>query len=114
MVRFHTVAIVLFTAALLAIPVLCMAGAAAHACECGEFSECGHEAACSSDPCASILTRPRQVSADVATSIGAPAECAVLATDDGDATLQPARKPRPESPSDEGLPFPRSDIPLRI
>ncbi len=114
MVRIHTVAIVLFTAALLAIPTLCMAGAAAHACECGEFSKCGHEATCSSDPCASILARPRQVSADVATWIGAPTEGVVLVTDDCDATPQPARKPHSESPPDERLPFPRSDIPLRI
>lgn len=114
MVRVHTIAIGLFTAALLAIPALCMAGAAEHACECGEFSECGHEAACSSDPCSSILTRPRQVNADVATSIGVPTACVVLAADDVDSTLQLGWNPHPESPPDGPLPFPRSDIPLRI
>ena len=114
MLRFHTAFIVVFTAALLAIPVLCLAGAAAHACECGEFSDCGHEAACSSDPCASILTRPRQASVDVATSISVPAECVALVDDDSDATVQPARTPHPDSPPDAHLPFPRSDIPLRI
>ena len=114
MVRFHTVAIVLFTAALLAIPALCMGGAAEHACECGEFAECGHEAACSSDPCSNILKRPRQVNADVATSIGVPAACVALAASGVDSTLQPARNPHPESAPDGRLPFPRSDIPLRI
>lgn len=114
MVRFHTLAIGMFTAALLAIPALCMAGAAEHACECGEFAACGHEAACSSDPCSSILTRPRQLSTEIATSFSVPAACVVLAADDVDSTLQPAWNPHPESSPDGRLPFPHSDIPLRI
>ena len=114
MARFHTIAIVLFTAALLAIPALCMAGAAEHACECGEFAACGHEAACSSDPCSRILTRPRPVQADAATSIDVPVACVVLADDGIDSPLQPAWNPHPESPLGERLPFPRSDIPQRI
>ena len=41
--------------AILAMPVLCMAGVLLHPCQCGESIACGHEINCTADPCSDAV-----------------------------------------------------------
>ena len=103
-------------AAILAIPALCMAGATSHECDCGQASECSHETGCLTDPCTSMVVRPRHADADAdadaSTRALIPAALEPQSPETGERVVHPARAPTP--PRHKRLPFPQSDIPLRI
>jgi hypothetical protein len=54
----HRIFIAIMTLSFLTLPLLCTAGVAAHACECGENTCCEteEESQCDADPCASMTT----------------------------------------------------------
>lgn len=94
------------------LPVLCEAGELAHACECAPDAQCGHEDDCHDDPCAGIMaSQPPRVRHEFAvTSLPLIAhQDFVNGPEVVSVTLAVF-----DVPIAATLPFPESDVPLRI
>lgn len=99
--------------ALLAVPLLCMGGMIAHACDCEVDAECEHESTCCNDPCDEITIRNRS-QRDVDVMIAAPAaDCRFLGVDE-DVLAGQSQKVGWPRPLRSNLPYHGSDIPLLI
>ena len=93
-------------------PSLCLAGVLTHPCEPHASQDCSHESACAEDPCGQVVKAQddsAQTSPQLKVSPFPPAllvESGLPAESHRVAEIDPPRKPQ--------LPFPNSDIPLRV
>ena len=102
--------ILVIVAGVLSAPILCAAGVAAHECVCAPVDCCDEEAFCEQDPCDDAYQRENGRQTELETAVAAAQPLAgVEHTVDGYDHLAP-----PASPPSRNLPFPDSDLPLRI
>ena len=94
----------------LAAPVLCTAGVTEHECVCADTDCCDKEVICEQDPCDDAYQRENGRRQDLGTTIAAALPLAGVA----DTTVGHDYCALPAKPPSRNLPFPDSDLPLRI
>jgi hypothetical protein len=106
----ESILILVIVAGVLAAPILCAVGVAAHECVCDPVDCCDEEAFCEQDPCDDGYQRENGRQNELETAGAALRYMAgVEHTADGHGHLAPSA-----SPPSRNLPYPDSDLPLRI
>lgn len=93
-------------------PSLCLAGVLTHPCEPHASQDCRHEPACVEDPCGQILKIQHDPRTDSPQLVISDIPRGFLV--ESDLPLESHRTDEVEPPRKPHLPFPSSDIPLRV
>lgn len=117
MVRLFSNLLVVFV--LLAGPAICIGGLLPHECDCGPGEielECGHEDACTDDPCETFAkaVTDREAGSSLFDELPTLFEVPFATGPEPRAQLAPSAPASPLPPHEPNLPYPRSDRPLRI
>ena len=106
----ESILILVIVGGVLAAPVLCLAGVAAHECVCDPVECCDEEAFCEQDPCDDAYQRENGRGQDLRAVVAAALPLAGVEDPvSGQSSAAPSMHPHSRN-----LPFPESDLPLRI